>query len=137
MGIPIVKSQVSAGFCDTRGPGIDVCSAISCAGAVFFIICFVKSECLLSVRGVFNLVGPGAVPISTAIRESGGSALPVPETLTRILLRNLFRWGLFPFPADAVDFIKYPCTIDGRRFREATGFVAKRSLGETLRSVRP
>lgn len=89
------------------------------------------------VRGVFNLVGPGAVPVSTAIRQSGGSALPVPETPTRILLRNLFRWGLFPFPADAVDFIKYPCTIDGRRFREATGFVAKRSLGETLRSVRP
>lgn len=89
------------------------------------------------IRGVFNVVGPGAVPISTAIRESGGTALPVPETPTRILLRNLFRWGLFPFPADAVDFIKYPCTIDGRRFREATGFLAQRSLGETLRSVRP
>ena len=89
------------------------------------------------LRGVFNIVGPGAVPISTAIRESGGTALPVPETPTRLLLKNLFRWGFFPFPADAVDFIKYPCTIDGRRFREATGFQAKRSLGETLRSVRP
>lgn len=87
-------------------------------------------------RGVFNIVGPGAVPITTAIRESGGTAFPVPETPTRILLRNLFRWGLFPFPADAVAFLKYPCTIDGRRFGEATGFRAQRSLGETLRSVR-
>lgn len=89
-----------------------------------------------SLRGVFNVVGPGAVPISTAIRESGGTAVSFPEASTRLFLERLFRWGLFPFPADAVDFIKYPCTIDGRRFEEATGFKPAHGLAETLRGVR-
>lgn len=88
------------------------------------------------LRGVFNVVGPGAVPISVAIRESGGTAVAVPETTTRLFLERLFQWGLFPFPADAVDFIKFPCTIDGRRFREATGFQPTHGLTETLRGVR-
>jgi UDP-glucose 4-epimerase len=89
-----------------------------------------------SLRGVFNIVGPGAVPIATAIRESGGTAIALPETTTRFFLDRLFTWGLFPLPADAVDFIKYPCTIDGRRFQSATGFQPTRSLDETFGCVR-
>ncbi len=89
-----------------------------------------------ATRGVFNLVGPGAVPLKVAIRETGGTAIPVFEPLARDLLSRLFRYGLYPFPADAIDFAKYPCTIDGRRFRAATGFKPLYTLEETLRSVR-
>ncbi|MFP6664399.1 MAG: NAD-dependent epimerase/dehydratase family protein [Deltaproteobacteria bacterium] len=88
------------------------------------------------LRGVFNIVGPGAVPISTAIRESGGTALALPETATRFFLQRLFAWGLFPLPADAVDFIKFPCTIDGRRFQHATGMRPARSLDQAFGCVR-
>jgi UDP-glucose 4-epimerase len=87
-------------------------------------------------RGVFNVVGPGAVPLSIAIRETGGTSVPLPETLARNALERLFRFGLFPVPADAVDFVKFPCTIDGRRFHEATEFQPLYTLEETLHSVR-
>jgi len=87
-------------------------------------------------RGVFNVVGPGAVPLGVAIREAGGTAVSLPEPLALFLLDRLFRYGWFPVPADAADFVKYPCTIDGRRFREATGFTPLLSLEETLQSVR-
>src|SRR5206468_1473295 len=30
-------------------------------------------------HGVFNVVGPGAVPLKVAIRETGGTAVPIPE----------------------------------------------------------
>jgi len=89
-----------------------------------------------NVRGIFNVVGPGLVPLKVAIRETGGTALPLPETIARGAVDRLFRYGLYPLPADAVDFVKYPCTIDGRRFRQATGFRPLFTLEETLRSVR-
>ena len=48
-------------------------------------------------------------------------------------LRPLFRWGLYPFPPRAIDFAKYQCTLDGTRFREATGFTPRFSLRRDLR----
>jgi UDP-glucose 4-epimerase len=91
-------------------------------------------EC--DVRGVFNVVGPGAVPLHVAIREVGGNAVPLPEALVRPAIRRLFRWGLYPFPSGAMDFIKYQCTLDGGRFREATGFAPRFNLAETFAAVR-
>ena len=87
-------------------------------------------------RGVFNLVGPGAVPVSVAIAATGGTAVPLPEFLVRPAIAALFRWGLYPFPPGAIDFIKYPCTLDGSRLHAATGFAARFSLEETFASVR-
>lgn len=87
------------------------------------------------IRGVFNLEGPGAVPLSVAIDETGGVAVPLPEFVTRPAIGALFRFGLYPFPAGVIDFAKYPCTIDGKRFREATGFEPRRTLEDIFASV--
>lgn len=88
------------------------------------------------LSGIFNVVGPGAVPLKVAIRETGGTAVPLPEPLARGLIGRLFRLGLYPVPPAAVDFVKYPCTIDGRRFRDAARFKPLFSLEETFSSVR-
>src|SRR5262249_36819090 len=74
------------------------------------------------LQGVFNVAGPGPVPLPTAIRETGGRTLPFPELVLRPLIARLFRFGLFPYPAGALDYIKYPVTLSGRRFAEATRF---------------
>jgi len=87
-------------------------------------------------RGVFNVVGPGAVPLHVAIRETGSAALALPEFAVRPAIQQLFRWGLYPFPPRAIDFAKYQCTLDGTRFREATGFTPRFSLAETFAAVR-
>jgi UDP-glucose 4-epimerase len=88
------------------------------------------------LRGVFNLVGPGAVPLHVAVRETGSRVLPLPDLLARAIIQQLFRWGLYPFPPRAIDFAMYQCTLDGTRFREATGFTPRFSLGETFAAVR-
>jgi UDP-glucose 4-epimerase len=88
------------------------------------------------LRGIFNVVGPGEVPLRVAIRETGGRAFPLPEFVARPLLSRLHEAGLYPFPPGALDYLKYPCTISGERFREATGFRPLMSLKETFRSVR-
>jgi UDP-glucose 4-epimerase len=87
-------------------------------------------------HGVYNLVGPEAVPLSVAIRETGGIALPIPETVARFVFGQLFQLGLYHVPPGAIDFVKYPCTLDGRRFVEATGFVPHHSLEDIFASVR-
>ena len=87
-------------------------------------------------RGAFNVIGPGAVPLHTAIDEVGSTPLPLPEIAVRTTIQTLFRWGLYGFPPRAIDFAKYQCTLDGTRFREATGFTPRFSLADTFAAVR-
>jgi len=87
-------------------------------------------------HGVFNVAGPGAVPLKVAIRETGGRAVPIPESLARVFFQQLFRLGLYHTPPGAMDFLKYPCTIDGSAFAQASGFTPLFSLEDTFASIR-
>ena len=88
------------------------------------------------LQGVFNVTGPGEVPLHTAIRETGGTALPIPEPIIRPLFERLFRWGLLPYPPVAIDYLKYPITVSGDRFVDATNFRPLFSLQEIFQSLR-
>jgi hypothetical protein len=76
------------------------------------------------------------VPLHTAIREAGATAIPIPEFIMRSLFARLFALGLIAYPPGAIDYLKYPLTLSGDRFVEATGFRPLFSLEETLHSVR-
>lgn len=84
------------------------------------------------VRGVFNVTGPGEVPLHVLIEEAGATAVPLPEPVIALVKGRL---GFPEIPRGALEYLKYPCTVDGRRFREATGFEPMRGLVETLRAV--
>jgi UDP-glucose 4-epimerase len=87
------------------------------------------------VRGVFNLVGPGQLPLSMAIDEVGGRRLPLPEPLARVALNRMWRWRLTTFPPPELDHIKYPCLVDGKRAERELDFEPEYTLRDTLRSV--
>ncbi len=86
-------------------------------------------------RGVYNVTGPGEVPLSAALRELGREPIPVPHLLVRPLLRRLFDAGLSSFPPDEVDHIQYLCVVDGSRAVRELGWAPRSSLRETIRSV--
>jgi UDP-glucose 4-epimerase len=88
------------------------------------------------LRGVFNVTGPGEVPLHTAIRETGGAPLPLPEPLMRTAFHRLFQWGLNPFPPGAIDYLKFPLTISGDAFADAAGFKPQYGLEEIFQSLR-
>lgn len=71
------------------------------------------------LRGVYNVCGPAPVPLSMVARETGRTAVPVPEPFLKGLLG---RFGFPDLPPGALEHIKYPIVVDGRAFREATGF---------------
>jgi UDP-glucose 4-epimerase len=88
------------------------------------------------LRGVFNVEGPGAVPLHAAIAETGGTAWPLPDPPASFVFDRLFRWGLMPYPAGMLEFMKYPVSLSGARFAAATGFQCKYGLREIFDSVR-
>ena len=82
------------------------------------------------------MVGPGEVPLHTAISETGGTAWAVPEAILRPMFDRLFRLGLIPYPPGALDCLKFPITLSGSRFVEATNFHPLFGLEEIFHSIR-
>jgi UDP-glucose 4-epimerase len=86
--------------------------------------------------GVYNVAGPGELPLSLAVREAGGVAVPVLYALAAPFMKLGWAAGLLPFPAPQYDFLMYPCVIDGHRFRDDFGFKPRFSMHKALRSLR-
>jgi UDP-glucose 4-epimerase len=84
------------------------------------------------LRGVYNVTGPGEIPLSILLEESGVRALPLPSPVFGLMA------GFFSLPSaeGAVDFMKHPCLVDGARFRDATHFSPAQGLRQTARSMR-
>jgi UDP-glucose 4-epimerase len=87
------------------------------------------------VRGIFNVTGPGEVPLSAVLAELGRRPVPVPHFLVRPLVKRLFDARLSSFPPGEIDHIQYLCAVDGSRFARELGFAPRHSLRETVRSV--
>jgi len=87
------------------------------------------------VRGVYNIVGPGEVPLSAVLRELGREPIPMPHFLARPILRRLFKLHLANFPTPELDYLQYNSTVDGSRFAREVGFTAQQSLRETIRAA--
>jgi UDP-glucose 4-epimerase len=87
------------------------------------------------VRGVYNVTGPGEVPLSAVLAELNREPVPVPHFLVRAVARRLFEARLSAFPPGEIDYIQYLCAVDGSRFARDTGWTPRYSLRETIRSV--
>jgi UDP-glucose 4-epimerase len=88
-------------------------------------------------RGVYNVVGPGEVPLSAVLRELGREPVPVPDFLLRPMLRQLFKAGVVSFPPEELDHLQYLCVVDGSRAARELGWAPSFGLRDTIRSVLP
>ena len=87
------------------------------------------------LKGVYNVVGPGEVPLSAVLRELGRTPIPVPHPIARPLLGTLFRYRLANFPPPELDHIQFLCMVDGSRWTADVGWVPEHSMKDTIRSV--
>ncbi len=85
------------------------------------------------VRGVFNVTGPPPVPLSLLIRTTGRKEVSLPEVF---LGRVLGHFGLPRLPVGAVNHLKFPVVIDGKLFRDTTGFEHRFDEDQTMESFR-
>lgn len=87
------------------------------------------------LRGIYNVVGPGEVPLSAVLRELGRQTIPVPHLIARPLLDKLFQYRLAGFPPPELDHLQFLCTVDGSRAERDLGFRPACTMRETIRSV--
>lgn len=87
------------------------------------------------VRGIFNVCGPGELPLSAVLRELGRAPIPVPHVIARPLLGKLFQYRLAGFPSAELDHLQFLCTVDGSRAERELAFRPAHTLRETIRSV--
>lgn len=86
-------------------------------------------------RGIFNLSGPGEVPLSRVFRILGKEPTRLPATLVRAGLRQMWAYRLADFPEPELDHIRYVCMVDDSRARAELGYLPQFSLEDTIRSV--
>ncbi len=86
-------------------------------------------------KGVYNVVGPGEVPLSACFNELGSKVLRLPNPLARPLLKRLFKWRVAEFPVEELDHIQYLCMVDGNRWQAETGWQSRYTMKATIRSV--
>ena len=87
------------------------------------------------MRGIFNLAGPPPVPLSRLIKRAGRRALPLPYSVFKGTIRQMWNVHLSSFPAPELDHIRYVCMVDDRPAREILTYRPRYSLEETVRAV--
>ena len=87
------------------------------------------------VSGVFNVVGPGEVPLSTILGELDKTTVPVPHCVAKSFFNFLWRSKLTSFPVPELDHIRFVCMVDGSRARTEMAFRPLHSLKETIRAI--
>ena len=87
------------------------------------------------IRGIFNVVGPGELPLSTILRELDKQTVPIPHPLAKAVLTTLWRGKLTSFPVPELDHIRYVCMVDDSRARDVLDFQPSLTIEETVCSV--
>ena len=87
------------------------------------------------IRGIFNIAGPEAVPLSRLIKILGRQRLSVPYSLASVVLRRMWSLRLTTFPVPELDHIRFVCMVDDRRARQVLGYTPRVSLEDTVLSV--
>lgn len=87
------------------------------------------------VRGIFNLRGPGELPLSRMLRLLGKRPIAMPGPLAKGLLGGLWPSRAASFPSPELDHLRYVCMVDDSRARKELGFKPRYGIEETLRAV--
>jgi UDP-glucose 4-epimerase len=87
-------------------------------------------------RGIFNIRGPGEMPLSHLVKKAGGRPRAVPAPLARVALDQLWKLRLTSFPSQELDHLRYLCMVDDTRARTELGYEPVHSIDRVLRDVR-
>ena len=86
------------------------------------------------IRGIFNIVGPGSLPLSVIAKTNQRKLRYLPAGLAKFIVNYRFRLKQYPFPPSAMSFFQFPICIDGSLFAKQTNFSPQYDLKKTLNS---
>lgn len=82
--------------------------------------------------GVFNIVAPGVLTLTTALRLAGRLEVPVPHTIARASLEALFATRVVQQCPVLLDYLRFPCVASGEKAERLMGFRAVHTTREAL-----
>ncbi len=88
------------------------------------------------VRGVFNVVGPSALPLRRLLAETGRPIVELPHFLVPSAASRLYGLRLSDMPSAETDYLRYAITLDGRRSRELLRFEPRYGAREAVLSAK-
>jgi UDP-glucose 4-epimerase len=77
---------------------------------------------LRDVKGTFNIVGEGVLPLSTAIKLAGRVAVPIPHPIAETVAALGWIAQLVEAPPAFLKYLRFLCVADGQKARDAMGF---------------
>ncbi len=86
-------------------------------------------------KGIYNVAGPGALPLSVLLRELHKKTLTLPHPLLYAADSFLFRVGRSKLPPASFDFIRYNCLVDGSKIERELKYRPAFSLPETIAAI--
>ena len=86
-------------------------------------------------RGIYNVPGPGQLPLSRLLDVLERRVLPVPHPLLSAADRLAFALGRSALSSEAIDFLRYSCLIDGRKIAEELGYRPAHGLRATIAAI--
>jgi UDP-glucose 4-epimerase len=86
-------------------------------------------------RGIYNITGPGALPLSALLRAMGRRRIPVPHPLLSLVDRVAFAARISEFPPNALDFLRFSCIVDGVKAKAELGYEAAHDLKQTIAAI--
>ncbi len=84
--------------------------------------------------GIFNIVGPGVLPLSRVITFSGKVNIPLPEMWMKNLVQLFWYADMASAPASYLNFLKYVCIADGEKAKKVLKFTPQFCTREALLS---
>jgi len=86
-------------------------------------------------KGVFNIAGAGALPVSTILDIIGHPTVPLLQPFAGMAMDALFKLGMTKIMAPEADYVKYVCMVDDSRARDILGYRPRYSLRDTIRDA--
>jgi UDP-glucose 4-epimerase len=97
----------------------------------------IQATLMPGARGIFNVTGPEAVPLSAMLAQTNKPVINVPHVLFEMMARRLYKSRVWNFPAAELDHLKYGCMVSANRVSDELGFKPQYSLEDTLAPFRP
>ncbi|MDH5675722.1 MAG: NAD-dependent epimerase/dehydratase family protein [Myxococcales bacterium] len=87
------------------------------------------------VRGIFNLRGPGELPLSRMLELLGKRPRAVPGPVARGVIGRMWSYRASSYPTPELDHLRYICMVDDSRARRELGFTPSYNMRQTLEAV--
>jgi len=83
-------------------------------------------------RGIYNIAGPGVIPLGQLLQRLGRRTIPLPMFVAKGILDTMWKARLTSFPPPELAHIQFNCLVDDARARAKFGYAPQLDLSNIV-----